>query len=182
MFAASLAAYAEFRRRSTKPELVSIVRHESRFLLVCVPQIVLLLVLKLAGLSLKDSFRVVIWTSAASLGFWGGIAARRASLRWRGIALGVIAGLAAGGVVLLLQLVLQPGKVVSNGVAAIRLAIGGCIDTTLRRIFCSGGGLCSWAHDRLSNPAKRTVPPGGLRSIGVASAGAVRARPHRAVP
>jgi hypothetical protein len=122
VFAASLAAYAEFRRRSTKPELVRIVRHESRFLLVCVPQIVLLLVLKLAGLSLKDSFRVVIWTSAASLGFWGGIAARRASLRWRGIALGVIAGLAAGGVVLLLQLVLQPGKVVSNGVAAIRLA------------------------------------------------------------
>jgi hypothetical protein len=44
-FAASLAAYAELRRRSTKRELLRIVRHESRFLLVCVAQIVLLLAL-----------------------------------------------------------------------------------------------------------------------------------------
>ncbi len=79
IFAASLAAYAELRRRSTNRELLRIVRHESLFLLVCVPQIVLLLALKLAGVSLNGSVRVVIWTSAASLGFWGGLAARRAA-------------------------------------------------------------------------------------------------------
>jgi hypothetical protein len=122
VFAASLAAYAELRRRSTTRELFRIVRHESRFLLVCVPQIILLLALKLAGVSLHGSVRVVIWTSAASLGFWGGIAARRAGLRGRGIALGVMAGFAAGGVVLLVQVFLQPGTALSNGVAAIQLA------------------------------------------------------------
>jgi hypothetical protein len=121
IFAASLAAYAELRRRSTKRELLRIVRHESRFLLVCVPQIVLLLALKLAGVSLNDSVRVVIWTSAASLGFWGGVAARRAGLRGPGIALGVMAGFAAGAAVLLVQVFPQPGVTISNGVAAIQL-------------------------------------------------------------
>ncbi len=75
IFAASLAAYAELGRRSTKRELLRIVRPQSRFRLVCVPQIVLLLSLKLAGMSLNGSVRLVIWTSAASLGF--GAASRR---------------------------------------------------------------------------------------------------------
>jgi hypothetical protein len=122
VFAANLAGYAELRRPSTRRELLRIVRHESRFLLVCVPQIVLLLALELAGVSLDDAIRVVIWTSAASLGFWGGIAARRAGMHGRGIALGVMAGLAAGGAVLLVQVFLQPGTAVSNGVAAIQIA------------------------------------------------------------
>jgi len=92
VFAASLAAYPKLGRRPTERELLVIVRHESRFLLVCVPQIVLLVVLMLAGLGLNTSVRVVIWASAASLGFWGGVAARRAGLPGRGIALGVITG------------------------------------------------------------------------------------------
>ena len=121
-FASSLAAYAEQRHRSTRRELVRILVRESRFLFVCVPQIVLLLILKLAGLGLNDSICVVIWASAVSLGFWGGVAAWRAGLRGRGVALAVIAGLAAGGTVLLLQVFLQPGTAVSNGVAAIQLA------------------------------------------------------------
>jgi hypothetical protein len=124
VFAASLAAYDTLSRRSTKRELLRIVGHESRFLFVCVPQIVLLLALKLAGLSLNDSVRVVIWASAASLGFWGGLAAWRAGLHWRGVTLGVISGLAAGGTVLLLQVFLQPGTAVSNGVAAIQITHG----------------------------------------------------------
>ena len=122
VFAASLAAYPALGRRPTRTELLSIVRRESRFLLVCVPQIVLLLVLTLAGLGLSDTVRVLIWAGPALLGFWGGVAAWRAGLRWRGVALGVITGLAAGGVVLLLQVFLQPGKAVTNGVAAVQLA------------------------------------------------------------
>jgi hypothetical protein len=120
VFSASLAAYAALSRPPTPHELHKIVRHQSRFLLVCVPQIVLLLVLTLAGLSLNDTVRVVIWASAASLGFWGGLAAWRAGLGRRGIALGVITGLAAGGAVLLLRVFLQPGAAISNGVAAIQ--------------------------------------------------------------
>jgi hypothetical protein len=121
IFAASLAAYAAHGRRSSQRELLRIVRRESRFLLVCVPQIVLLLLLTLAGLGLHETIRVVIWASAASLGFWGGLAARRAGLRGRGIVLGVLAGFAAGGAVLLVQVFLQPGVAVTNGVAAIQL-------------------------------------------------------------
>jgi hypothetical protein len=110
VFAATVAAYPKLGRAPHGGELLRIVRRRSRFVLVCVPQIVLLLVLKLAGLSVNNSVRVVIWVSAASLGFWGGLAAQRAGLRWRGIVLGVIAGLAAGGVVLLLRVILQPGQ------------------------------------------------------------------------
>jgi hypothetical protein len=122
VFATSLAAYPALGRRPTRRELLSIVLRESRFLLVCVPQIVLLVVLTLAGLGLNDTVRVLIWTGPAALGFWGGVAARRAGLRRRGIALGVITGVAVGGAVLLLQVFLQPGKAVSNGVAAIQPA------------------------------------------------------------
>ena len=121
VFSASLAAYAALKRPPTQPQLLTIVRRQSRFLLVCLPQIVLLLLLTLAGLSLHDTVRVVIWASAASLGFWGGLAAWRAGLGRRGIALGVITGLAARGAVLLLRVFLQPGEVIHNGVAAIQL-------------------------------------------------------------
>ena len=68
VFAASLAEYAELRRRSTRRELLRIVRRESRFLLVCVPQIVLLLLLTPAGFGVNNTVRVLIWGSAASLG------------------------------------------------------------------------------------------------------------------
>ena len=122
VFAASVAAFPELGRRPRRDELLGIVRHESWFLLVCVPQIALLLVLTLAGLGLSDTIQVLIWTGPASLGFWGGVAARRAGVRRRGVALAVITGLAVGGAVLVLQIFLQPGKAVSNGVAAIQPA------------------------------------------------------------
>lgn len=124
VFAAALAAYPALGRRPHGHELLHIARRESRFLLVCVPQIVLLIVLTLVGVGLNDTVRVLIWTGPATLGFWGGVAARRAGLRARGVALGVIMGLAVGSAVLLLQVFLQPGKAVSNGVAAIQLVHG----------------------------------------------------------
>jgi hypothetical protein len=124
VFAASLSAYPKLGRRPTRRELLGVVRRESRFLLVCVPQIVLLVVLTVAGLRLNTTVRVLIWASAASLGFWGGVAARRAGVPGRGIALGVITGLAARGAVLLLQVFLQPDQAVSNGVAVIQFLQG----------------------------------------------------------
>jgi hypothetical protein len=123
VFAATLAAYPELGRRPTAGEFVKIVRRESPFLLVCVPQIVLLVALRLAGLGISDAVHVVIWASAASLGLWGGAASWRAGLGARGIALGVMTGWVAGGAVLLLQVILQPGEVVTNGVAAIHLSL-----------------------------------------------------------
>jgi len=122
VFAASVAAYPTLGRRLTSRELRRIVRHESRFLLVCVPQMFLLVVLTLAGVGLSDTVQVLIWVGPASLGFWAGVAARRAGVRRRGVGLAVITGLAVGGAVLVLQIFLQPGTAVSNGVAAIQPA------------------------------------------------------------
>jgi hypothetical protein len=124
IFAASLSDQAAVGRRPTGGELARTVRRESRFVLVAVPQIVLLFVLTLAGVSLNDTIQVLIWAGAPPLGFWGGVAAQRSGLGGWGIALGVMVGLAVGVVVLLLQVILQPGKAASGGVAAIRLGLG----------------------------------------------------------
>ena len=124
VFAATLAAYPAFGRRPTGGELLRIMRRESRFLLVSVPQIVGLAALRMVGLGMCDAVRVMIWASAASLGFWGGVASWRAGLGGGGIALGVITGWLVGGAVLLLQVFLQPGEAITNGVAAIRLGQG----------------------------------------------------------
>jgi hypothetical protein len=121
IFAASLAAQASLGRRPTRGELLTTTGSESWFLLVAAPQIVLLLVLKLVGLSLDDSVQAVIWAGVALLGFWGGVAAKRAGLGGRGIALGIVMGFAVGGVVLILQVALQPGKEVPHGVAVTSL-------------------------------------------------------------
>ena len=117
-FAATLAGQVARGRPLTRGELLATARAESGFLLLAVPPLVVLVVLTTAGARLSDAIRVIIWVSAASLGFWGGFAARRAgSAGWR-VARGVLGGLLVGGIVLALQVFLQPGEAVSNGVAA----------------------------------------------------------------
>jgi hypothetical protein len=71
IFASSLSDQAALGRRPTRSELLNTVRHESRFVLVAVPQVVLLFVLTLAGLSLHDTVHVLVWAGAASLGYLG---------------------------------------------------------------------------------------------------------------
>jgi hypothetical protein len=118
-FGEALAKVAAKGNPLSRSELLSGVRAECGFLLLAVPPIVLLAVLDLAGVALGDSIQVVTWLGAASLGFWGGLAGVRAGLRgWR-LALAVAIGFLIGGLVLTLRVILQPGKAVSNGVAAI---------------------------------------------------------------
>jgi hypothetical protein len=116
-FATSIARTAELKRPLTNAERLEAIRYSSWLMLLAVPPLVLVVVMTLAGVELGTTIRVVIWLAAASLGFWGGLAAYRAGLRGRRLVLGVVAGLALGGAVLLLQVVLQPGKAVSHGVA-----------------------------------------------------------------
>jgi hypothetical protein len=71
----------------------------------------------LSRLSISDAILVIIWVEALSIGFWSGVSARRAGFARRGIVLAVVAGVLVGGVVLLLQVVLQPGKASEGGVA-----------------------------------------------------------------
>jgi hypothetical protein len=125
VFATGLSSQAELGRRPTRGELLRTVGRESWFLLVAAPQILLLLVLSLVGVSMSDAVDVLIWEGALSLGFWGGFAAHRAGLGGWGIALGVVMGFAIGSVVLVLRVILQPEEThPESGAAAISLLYG----------------------------------------------------------
>ena len=110
-FSAAIARQVGEGRALTNSERIAILRSEAPFLLLCVPPIVLSVVLHLFGVSLTATINIVVWVGIASLGFWGGVAARRARLAgWR-FASAVLAGFIVGGVILVLQVTLQPGSV-----------------------------------------------------------------------
>jgi hypothetical protein len=126
LFSSSLVQQIELGRRPTIHEWLTSARFESRFLLLAVPPLGVLLVLQLANVTLTDSVQVVIWLEALSLSFWAGVAAWYAGLRGRSLALSVLGGLVVGAVVLLLQVFLQPGEPVRNDAKlADRSALGG---------------------------------------------------------
>ena len=111
-FSAAIARQVEYGRALSNPERIAVLRSEAPFLLLCVPPIVLAIALHLAGVSLSASINVVVWIGVASLGFWGGVAGRRAGLTGLRLASAVLAGIVVGGVILVLQVLLQPGKLV----------------------------------------------------------------------
>lgn len=115
VFSASLARQVAEGRRLRGAERVTIMRTESRFLLLAVPPLALLAVTQVAGASLKWSINIIVWAGAASLGYWGYVAGRRAGFtRWRLVG-AIVSGLVVGLVILVLQVLLQPGKVFSGG-------------------------------------------------------------------
>ncbi len=115
VFAATLALQVAQGGTPTNDQRLRIVASESRFLLLAVPPLVIVALLTLLGVSLSSAIRCVIILGALSLGFWSGLAGRRSgSTGWR-LVLAVLAGLVIGGLVLALQIVLQPGRVTSGG-------------------------------------------------------------------
>jgi hypothetical protein len=112
VFASSLVQQMELGRRPTRREWMGTVGFESRFLLLAVPPVAILVILDAATVPLSDSIRAIIWLEALSLALWAGIAARSAGLRGRSLVLAVLAGLVVSGVVLGLQVVIEPGKAV----------------------------------------------------------------------
>jgi hypothetical protein len=109
VFSASLARQAQLNRRPGRREQMSIIRSESRFLLLAAPPLALLIILTVAGVSLGRSIQAVIFLEGASLGFWGFVAGRRAGLAGWLLARMVVMGLIVGVIVLALQVILQPG-------------------------------------------------------------------------
>jgi hypothetical protein len=93
------------------------VRDESRFLLLAMPPVAIVVALHLVGLSLTDCTRADLWVGLMSLGLWGGVAGRRAGFTGWHLALSVVAGLLVGGIVRGLQVLLKPGTDVPDGVA-----------------------------------------------------------------
>jgi hypothetical protein len=116
LFSSSLVQQVALGRRPTVQEWLATARFESRFLLLAVPPLVVLFILRVAGVSLTDSVQVVIWLEALSLGFWAGLAAWHAGLRGRSLVLSILGGLVLSTIVLLLQVFLQPGKELRNEV------------------------------------------------------------------
>lgn len=110
LFAATLAKQVELGRAVTGAERATIVRSESRFLLLAVPPVVVVGILTLAGLSVSASIRCLVVLGAVSLGCWGGVAGRRAGMTGGRLVLAVAAGLVIGALVLGLDAFLQPGK------------------------------------------------------------------------
>ena len=125
VFADAMAAHAARGESLSRSELPHALRIELGWLWLAAPPTALLLLLSAVGVALGDSIRAVIWLSAASLGFWAGLAGRRAGLRGGQLALAVLLGLLVGAAVLMLQVLLQPGKAVSNGVAAVSIPMLG---------------------------------------------------------
>lgn len=110
VFSASLAQQLSLGQPVTMAGRMKIVRSESRFLLLCVPPVLLVGVLVPLGVSMSEAIRSVLVLSAVSLGFWGGVAGRRAGLTgWR-LLRAVMAGLLIGVLILALQVFLQPAR------------------------------------------------------------------------
>jgi hypothetical protein len=115
VFSALVARQVELGRPLERTDYLTTIRSESRFLLLCVPPLVIVSVLFGFGVSLFDAIQVTLWVGVASLGFWGFVAGRRAGYTgWRMVIV-VGAGLLIGLVVLTIQVILQPGKVASGG-------------------------------------------------------------------
>jgi hypothetical protein len=113
VFSASLAQQLSLGKPVTMAGRMKIVRSESRFLLLCVPPVLLVGILVPLGVSISEAIRSVLVLGTVSLGFWGGVAGRRAGLRgWR-LVRAVMAGLLIGVLILALQVFLQPGKAAS---------------------------------------------------------------------
>jgi hypothetical protein len=117
VFSGAMAKHIEAGRILTGREWAHVVASEAPFLLLCVPPLLIVAVLFASGVSLTDSIRATLWFGTATLGYWGYVAGRRAGfVRWR-LVMVVVLGLLIGVVILLLQVLLQPGKAFSGGVA-----------------------------------------------------------------
>jgi hypothetical protein len=110
IFAAALAHRVTTGRPLTHRELRAVFGKEARFLLIAVPPLVMLLALSVFGVTYSRSIQVIVAAGVLSLGFWGGLAGRRAGLRGWSFAVSVLYGLGLGAVMLALQAILQPGS------------------------------------------------------------------------
>jgi hypothetical protein len=114
VFSASIALQMRVKGVLTARQRMAAVSAELPFLLFCVPPLALLLIQYLAGVSLTDAIRVTLWLGALSLGGWGLLVGRRSRFTGWQLVISTAAGLSIGIVVLLLQVFLQPGKLISG--------------------------------------------------------------------
>jgi hypothetical protein len=118
IFGADLGTRVELGRPLTGTERRTLLADESRFLLILVPPLTILALLTVAGLTYTRIIQVIVATGVLSLGFWGGLAGRRAGLTgWRFVA-SIVFGLVVGGLILAIQALLRPGHGTLRALAA----------------------------------------------------------------
>ena len=117
VFSSSLAQQIDVGRTLNRAERINTIRSESRFLLLSVPPAFLAVVLSVSGVSLTLTIRIILCVGVGTLGFWGGLAGRRAGFTGWHLVLAVLAGLVVGLLVQAIEIFLQPGKAVTDGVA-----------------------------------------------------------------
>lgn len=110
VFGAALGMRVAQGRPLTRREHRTVFLEECRFLLIAVPPLAILVVLTIAGVSFSRTIQVIVLSGVVSLGVWGGVAGRRAGLTGWALILSVLYGLMLGGLVLVLQALLQPGQ------------------------------------------------------------------------
>jgi hypothetical protein len=109
VFGAALGTRVALGRPLIRQERRAVFVEECRFLLVAVPPLAILVVLAIVGVSYTRIIQVIVFTGVLSLGVWGGVAGRRAGLTGWALVLSIASGLILGGIILVLQAVLQPG-------------------------------------------------------------------------
>ena len=109
-YGAALGTRVALSRPLTQPERRAVFAEESRFLLVLVPPLGILVVLSIVGVSYTRIIQVIVLAGVLSLGLFGGVAGRRAGLTGWALAASIAYGLFLGGFILVLQAFLQPGQ------------------------------------------------------------------------
>src|SRR3954451_2172724 len=109
VFSTTLVLQVELGRRPNRTEWAANARREARFLLLAIPPLALLFILDLASVPIQDSVRIVIWMETISLALWTSLAAWLVGMRGRPLILAFLAGLVVASIVIILQVVLQPG-------------------------------------------------------------------------
>jgi hypothetical protein len=110
IFGAALGTRVERGRPLTRRERRNVLVKESRLLLLVVPPLGMLVVLRLVGMSYTRIIQVIVIAGVLWLGFWGGLAGRRARLTGWALVASVAYGLVVGGLILVLQALLRPGQ------------------------------------------------------------------------
>jgi len=110
LFGAELGTRVALGRPLTGHERRRAFVEECRFLIILVPPLLILIVLSVAGVSYGHIIQVIVLAGVASLGVWGGIAGHQAGLTGWKLVASAGYGLVLGGVILVLQALLQPGQ------------------------------------------------------------------------
>lgn len=109
VFGAALGSRVAMGRPLTRHEHRTVFAEECRFLLIAVPPLVILVILTIAGVSYTRIIQVIVLPGVLSLSVWGGVAGRRAGLAGWAFVFSIACGLLLGGIILVLQALLQPG-------------------------------------------------------------------------